>query len=258
MDEDLALIDTFCGDREHLLNLFRTVSKDSNYHMEDVSSKMPYAIQLLEKSEKLQNIRFKLVPQKMKEEQFWPLFFQELENARKGERRERNFNNLHNIIEGEITNLQQQQADLESEKEEKEEKKEEDESEHLDLMKEFPQLLSQLKMARDEIQMLKQQLELAQQNHHAQHQGNGNGIPSLPAVARHQGVWEIDKRMQEFLNLDDSVKADLRKEKNKRMQQVVGELGWIADYDDITRLPGRWSCCGQTVYGIHNCPAAKK
>jgi hypothetical protein len=73
------------------------------------------------------------------------------------------------------------------------------------------------------------------QNHHKKNAG-------------HTGKWNISHDSQEFLDYPEEVKQNLRNEKQKRLQQVHDEMKFILDSDDIQDTHGKWDCCGQTKY----------
>lgn len=59
----------------------------------------------------------------------------------------------------------------------------------------------------------------------------------------HSGVWQPDQGTLDFLSLDDELKANLRREKEKRLNAVNFEMRWICDTNDATSGSGAWSCC---------------
>jgi len=69
-----------------------------------------------------------------------------------------------------------------------------------------------------------------------------------PVAVRHKGKWVLDPVLQSFFQLEESVKAELRREKARRLLQVNTELQWIPVVDDPAQLKGTWSCCNQDVY----------
>ena len=66
--------------------------------------------------------------------------------------------------------------------------------------------------------------------------------------ASHRGEWVIDKDSRDFLSYPTEVKENMRKEKQKRLQQVQREMKFILDSDNVEDSNGKWACCGQTEY----------
>lgn len=64
----------------------------------------------------------------------------------------------------------------------------------------------------------------------------------------HSGSWEMHPDCMDFMKLDDHLKENLRKEKEKRMNEVRSQMKFILDTDDIKDSNGKWSCCGKEEY----------
>jgi hypothetical protein len=64
----------------------------------------------------------------------------------------------------------------------------------------------------------------------------------------HSGTWMIDDDSKDFLSYPPELKANLRQEKMKRLQEVRQQMQFILDTDNVEDTNGRWSCCGQTSY----------
>lgn len=69
----------------------------------------------------------------------------------------------------------------------------------------------------------------------------------------HSGQFELDKISKEFYALDNTLKQTLRTEKQKRISQVMNELKFILDTDDIQDAYGHYSCCNADKYNAKGC-----
>jgi len=69
----------------------------------------------------------------------------------------------------------------------------------------------------------------------------------------HPGQWKINQECREFLSLDEDVKQKLRDGKQKRLQDVLEQMKFILDSDDVKEAYGKWDCCGQGVYDCSGC-----
>ena len=76
---------------------------------------------------------------------------------------------------------------------------------------------------------------------------------SLTKQQPHKGKWEIHPDCNEFMKLDDHLKDNLRKEKEKRLDEVRSQMKFILDTDDIKDSYGKWSCCGKEEYEADGC-----
>jgi len=95
--------------------------------------------------------------------------------------------------------------------------------------------------------------------------GIGGEVPSVPLVngskctsastplTPHKGTWEMHRDCKDFLELDDHLKDNLRKEKQKRLDEVRSQMKFILDTDDIKDSYGKWSCCGKEEYTVKGC-----
>ena len=73
---------------------------------------------------------------------------------------------------------------------------------------------------------------------------------------KHIGEWEVHPDCAEFMKLDDHLKDNLRQEKQKRLNEVLSQMKFILDTDDIKDSYGKWTCCGLTEYDADGCAAA--
>ena len=80
-----------------------------------------------------------------------------------------------------------------------------------------------------------------------------NSTLSTNEEQNHKGTWEIDPDCQEFMKLDDHLKDNLRKEKEKRLNEVRSQMKFILDTDNVSDTFGKWRCCGAQEYGAEGC-----
>lgn len=76
---------------------------------------------------------------------------------------------------------------------------------------------------------------------------------SLAPKKPHKGEWEVHPDCAEFLKLDDHLKDNLRKEKEKRLNEVRSQMKFILDSDDVKDSYGKWQCCGKEEYLAEGC-----
>ncbi|KAL7467604.1 hypothetical protein ACHAXS_007863 [Conticribra weissflogii] len=69
----------------------------------------------------------------------------------------------------------------------------------------------------------------------------------------HKGQWVMHPDCHEFLKLDDHLKENLRKEKEKRIKEVLSQMKFILDSDDLKDTYGKWSCCGKEEFCVTGC-----
>jgi len=82
--------------------------------------------------------------------------------------------------------------------------------------------------------------------------GSKSVLTSTP-LTRHKGTWEMHRDCRDFLDLDDHLKDNLRKEKQKRLGEVRSQMKFILDTDDIKDSYGKWSCCGEEEFTAKGC-----
>lgn len=73
-----------------------------------------------------------------------------------------------------------------------------------------------------------------------------------PALKVHKGKWQMNRDSREFFSLDEELKANLRAEKTKRLREVSEQMKFILDADDVYGH-GQWDCCGRKEYGADGC-----
>jgi hypothetical protein len=68
------------------------------------------------------------------------------------------------------------------------------------------------------------------------------------SINLHAGKWSMSAESNEFISLDEEIKQKLRHGKQKRLHDVLEQMKFIMDSDDVKDSQGKWECCGQTVY----------
>lgn len=76
----------------------------------------------------------------------------------------------------------------------------------------------------------------------------GSSSSSGSHRAHPAGEWRLTKDAQEFLAFPEEVKENMRKEKQRRLQQVQREMSFILDSDALEDSHGQWTCCGAKTY----------
>ena len=74
-----------------------------------------------------------------------------------------------------------------------------------------------------------------------------NGLPAQKQKP-HKGKWEMHPDCRDFLGLDEHLKVNLREGKQKRVEEVLSQMKFILDSDDVKDTYGEWSCCGEEKY----------
>jgi len=75
----------------------------------------------------------------------------------------------------------------------------------------------------------------------------------IGGCARHRGTWILSKDAQDFMQLEESLKEQLRTQKTTRLADVAAQLAWIPDSDDQRAMQGSWSCCSQGQFTGPGC-----
>jgi hypothetical protein len=71
---------------------------------------------------------------------------------------------------------------------------------------------------------------------------------SKPSSNTHNGTWVMDSDSQDFMEYPKELKENLRAEKRKRLKEVMEQMKFILDSDNVEDTNGAWNCCGQTQY----------
>ena len=107
---------------------------------------------------------------------------------------------------------------------------------------------SQVTYLTRQVKQLRQQLQEYERNGTQK----GNTKDKTPKKVHH-GHWIIDKDSKEFLEYPPELKTNMRKEKQKRLDQVQKDMKFILDSDDVEDTNGYWDCCGSTHYSSGKC-----
>ena len=114
--------------------------------------------------------------------------------------------------------------------------------------REIESLRAQIVSLQQQIAHLHTRLDEQQQQ---QHTSAASTAP--PSASAHSGRWQPDKHTLEFFALDESLRATLRGQKEKRLDDVRREMRWIVDGDRLEEGPGRWDCCGKEEWTAEGC-----
>lgn len=184
---------------------------------------MKLALFVLKLSPQLKSVRFKMVPSKISESNFWTAVFYMLLTPNERENVIYGHAELGNHSDGGDTELKRTL---------------------LRKNREIVELQQQVMNLQQMLANLKQQHQQYQQQ-------------SLPmTLNNHCGKWIMDKESHEFLALDEEIKSKLRDGKKKRLEDVQEQMKFILDSDNVEDSRGRWDCCGKTSYESR-CSCAK-
>ena len=204
---------------------------------------MDLAVRLLEIPE-LSQIRFRLVPSRLKEDVFWQATFAWLKervveyNVKQQYLYETQEENESTPNGSHFNHINQNGGSRRRNGDSKIEQYTEN-------------LLKELQSKHEQIEALQQEIKELKQSMPQTPQCNGSNKPVSTPTPRHTGSWMMDRDSQEFLNYPAEVKESLRREKQKRLAQVQDEMKFILDSDEIHHTTGRWQCCGETKYHAH-------
>ena len=231
-----------------------TIQKDPQ--QKSIRSQMDVALLILRLSPEIKSLRFKLVPSKLSECIFWSTVFFILETcspdnlgasetlvvATKKKTKPKVMNDVDNTIETDVASENEKgssQINVSS-------AITNDDSEKLS-----PEAL--MKQKDDEIMSLRLQLTKAKKEllQLQQQKPQQSTSPSKPHY--HPGKWIMSQESKEFLSLDEELKQKLRDGKQKRLQEVMEEMKFILDSDNVKDSYGKWDCCSQSVYDSTGC-----
>ena len=131
---------------------------------------------------------------------------------------------------------------------------------YLDEIKAQNDRINQLEKSLREARHQARKLTLELQKERSQQQANDvvdlvkacprcNGV-AYPETTTHKGQWIMHPDCMEFMKLDDHLKQNLRSEKQKRINEVLSQMKFILDTDEMKDSYGRWSCCGSEEYNM--------
>ena len=197
-------------------------SSNMEYRRRIPRSHMQMALFMLKTSPELKTLRFKMVPAKMSEPRFWnAVFYLLLTDEEKLAIRDRyrcqSYANGDGDGDDENVDMDFDGAD-----------------------DKFKNILAEKNAQIVELQKKLSQTEKAL----AEAIENGGKC----VIAAHKGTWVMDKESQEFLVLDEEIKARLREGKQARLNDVHNQMKFILDSDNVEDTHGKWDCCGQDDY----------
>lgn len=262
------------------------VSEDKLVYLDDelfeLDQHVPLALEILSVHPHLKDIRFKLVPGRMMEEKFWAALFGILNDGvvdidevigdvdieddyQTGDEMDDNVKGLRSPTPTKAAQAHQYDEVISKA----------DASNtppfYLEEIQAQQELISRLQKslreANHKIRKLGLEVHKERQKRHNEGVANGSCIehagkrPSmcprcnskLGSTQQHSGKWEMHPDCQEFLKLDEHLKENLRKEKEKRMNEVLSQMKFILDSDEMKDTYGKWSCCGKEEYEAEGC-----
>ena len=239
------------------------------------SGEMALAIRLCQ-IPTLSQLRFQLVPSRLKEDVFWQATFSSLKERLVDYNAKQQYG-LKDDDDLSSTLLEHQGKKFPDEVEREKELVRGTtvaDNHHHELRRLRKQVQSQnaeLVALRQQVKELKMEQQKARKNgiangttthhhpshhHHRgvpQHYDNNSHAQRHTTATIHKGKWKMDADSQEFLQFPTEVKESLRKEKQKRLAQVHQEMKFILDGDELHHTHGRWDCCGKTSYHAASC-----
>jgi hypothetical protein len=226
--------------------LKRSDSVKGFYTEEQDSIETALAKRLLEVSKPLSQIRFKLVPSKMKENLFWKAVFGILEeSAISLEGKAQLFQE-----DGELAikkPVENGETKANRPKDSSRSKLHRSQTATVTVVEELKIILEHRER---EITVLMQKLEKANKEIHRL-SNISRSTPALPPAAtgpQHKGEWIMEKDSLDFLEYPEELKENMRNEKKKRLEEVHNQMRFILDSDDIEDTFGEWSCCKSKSY----------
>mmetsp|Transcript_14038 Transcript_14038/g.23044 ORF Transcript_14038/g.23044 Transcript_14038/m.23044 type:complete len:316 (-) Transcript_14038:109-1056(-) len=280
------------------------ISEDRTIYLDDeefdLDERVPVALAILRDFPHIKDIRFKLVPGRLTEEQFWGALFGYLQETVEADR----------VVENVVGKLDMDMAELQLQMTEttKSQGSIGQEPAAITSLSEVndnynscdntsqempPFYMEEFKAQEEHIHRLQRSLREANQkirklglelhkerkkrhseglerggstgndganvhNNKLQHRDSIGSCPRCnsmisPPKRLHKGEWILHEDCREFLKLDDHLKENLRKEKEKRINEVLSQMKFILDTDDLKDSYGKWSCCESEEYSAEVC-----
>jgi len=185
------------------------------------------ALVLLGVSTELRTLRFKMVPSRISESKFWLSIFHLIENGTAVVQAEETTKEDKSVVEEPLIDNSSQEPTTTPPK--------------LDKDQEIQKLKDRLINTEKELEELKSRSATAKSS-------ENNEIKINSTERADKGKWIMSKESCEFLALDEEVKKQLREGKKKRMQEVMDQMKFILDSDDISSTTGHWEKTGETDY----------
>ena len=237
------------------LDLYYQNEEESEVYQDRVNAYTNIALMLLSLSPTLKDLRFKLVPAKVSEGKFWGAVFVFLGIDVSFKRSESSIENEtsdgmnHNVIE------EEPKTSTSSKRQEEQQvvvvPDQNNFSRSVSDMggsttSNMEDLRSLLRQKDQEIIRLRREVAEAQ----AKCRGV---IETKDPLKSHKGKWILSQDSTDFLNLDDEIKCNLRREKQKRIKEINDQMKFILDSDDIQDSDGKWDCCNSPLYNGKGC-----
>ncbi len=235
--------------------------EESDLYQERLNACTNIALMILGLSSTLRDLRFKLVPAKVSEGKFWGAVFVLLgidvsfkssatESSNDNEQSDES-SGMNNVIEEKSKN-----NDVSKES------RQEEQLDHNKLrssvsdmgttdISSVEDLRSLLRKKDQEISRLRREVAEARANSKECRVIGTN--TKLDPLKSHKGKWILSQDSTDFLNLDEEIKRNLRREKQKRLQEINGQMKFILDSDDIKDADGKWNCCNSPLYDGKGC-----
>lgn len=208
---------------------------------------MALAVRLLKIAD-LAQLRFRLVPSKMKEDVFWQAVLAWLKERLVSYNTKQHYFEQYPAEKDAVVNGSTCHAELNGEPKDTTARDDATPTMNSNKLQQLVQAKNvEIAALRGEVEKLKKALAAVKHHHHNNHINND----SKRQHHGHKGPWKMDRDSQEFLKYPNDVKESLRQEKQRRIQQVQDELKFILDSDDPKHTHGRWECCGETKYHAH-------
>lgn len=274
------------------------ISEDRTIYLDDevfdLDDRVPVALAILNDFPHIKDVRFKLVPGRLTEEQFWGALFGYLQETVEADRvMEHVVGMLDDMDLAEVhieTRISQSSMD-DNELAAANDNCNSSDNSSQDIppfyLEEFKaqeehihRLQRSLREANLKIRKLGLELHKERKKRHSEgverksgtenggtNTNNGNTLQhrdsigscprcnsmTLPPKRQHKGEWIMHDDCREFLKLEDHLKENLRKEKEKRINEVLSQMKFILDTDDLKDSYGKWSCCESEDYSSEGC-----
>jgi len=215
------------------------------------------AIVILSVSQNMRQLRFRMVPAKLSEARFWNTVFHILDSdTAKSRPQSQSQSSQHHDHSNASESTSDHADDSKSNNSHltiDATNRKEDEMRNISVEK-------QLETALEKIHYLERELEQQKLNNTKLSTTTTIPMDSSPATnhnniikkKNHKGNWVMDKECKEFLELDETLKQNLREGKQKRLKEVLDQMKFILDSDSLQDTTGYWDCCKANSY-IHPC-----
>jgi hypothetical protein len=198
-------------------------------------SSINMAKRILELSPELRQLRFHLVPSRIKEDVFWEAVFSILRQKGTKVRHD----DLNSLPPKKIPQKKPLVRRMESG----------NPSVVEELHHKLERRNQEIARLHQELNEMKQRIARMEASSSTNVVQKGNTTP----CCCHKGKWMMDKDSLEFLAYPDELKSNLREQKQKRFEQIRANMKFILDTDNVEDSNGSWDCCGETSYNAQGC-----